>query len=662
MISLLFWAWGLWLVGGLLALLLTRWPLVSSMVGAGSAVVGGIVGSIPALKVLSDQSTEVFQRPWNVPYGSLSIEIDPLSAVFLLPALWVPAVAAIHGAQVLLNRRDRLPVGAAWLFFNVLVAGMALVVTARNGVLFLFAWEVMTLASYFLFTIDDRSEAVRSAGKTYLIAAHLGAAFLFGFFALQGGKGSLDFHLLGTSSLAPTGLLFVLALVGFGTKAGFMPLHVWLPKTYPVIPGFMAAVLSGSMSKMGIYGLVRALSLIPNPPAWWGWTLIGVGALSALGGILKAMAQDDFKRLLAYSSVENVGIIALGLGTGVLGASSGNKTLALLGYSGALLHVWNHALCKGLLFLGAGVVEESAGTTDLEKLGGLSKRLPLASVAVLIGSVAIMGLPPLGSFVSEFLIYRGAFREEISLGNPWAIPALVVIGTLALVGGLAVVAFSKLFGITFLGSARTQQTSDARPASVLLTLPLYVLATGTILIGLFPARVVSVLPPAVVTTARLNPTALESATTAEVGPLSTLALVSWLFVLLVLGLSALRAGLLANRKTGTSCTWGCGYTGGTARMQYTSTSFAQPAVEVFSVVLRPRARVQPPSGLFPSNASLETEIPELTEASIYRPISRSFDRGCARLRWLQSGSLYLYVLYIGATAVALLVWYFGLSN
>ncbi len=662
MISLLFWAWAFWLAGGVLALMLSRWPLLSSVVGAGSAVAGGVIGSIPALKVLSDGSTEVFQRPWNVPYGSLSIEIDPLSAVFLLPALWVPAVAAVHGARVLWSRRDRLPIGAAWVFFNVLISGMALVVTARNGVLFLFAWEVMTLASYFLLTIDDQSEAVRSAGKTYLIAAHLGAAFLFAFFALQGGRGSLDFHLLDASTLAPAGLLFVLALVGFGTKAGFMPLHVWLPKTYPVIPGFMAAVLSGAMSKMGIYGLVRALSLIPNPPAWWGWTLIGVGALSAVGGILKAMAKDDFKRLLAYSSIENVGVISLGLGIGVLGASSGNKTLALLGYSGALLHVWNHALCKGLLFLGSGVVEESVGTTDLERLGGLSKRMPGASVAVLIGSVAIVGLPPLGSFVSEFLIYRGAFQEEISLGNPWAVPALVVIGTLALVGGLAAVAFSKLFGIAFLGTPRSEEAKESRRMSPLMTLPLFPLAAGTVLIGLFPGKVASYLPAAVVTTARLDATALESATRAELEPLSSLAVASWAFVLIVLGLTAFRAGLLAKRGTGLSCTWGCGYTGGTSRMQYTSASFSQPAVEVFSVVLRPTKSVVPPSGLFPESGSLETATPELTERLLYQPATRFLDRSFARLRWLQSGSLYLYVLYIGATAVALLVWFFGLRN
>jgi len=282
-----------------------------------------------------------------------------------------------------------------------------LVVVARNGVLFLMSWELMSLASFFLVTLEDEKESVRRAGWIYLIAMHLGTAFLLAMFLLLGqNAASLDFERLSTAA-APSGVFFLLAVIGFGTKAGFIPMHVWLPEAHPAAPSHVSAVMSGVMIKTGIYGLLRILTLLGPPAAWWGWTLVAIGIVSGILGVLYALAQHDLKRLLAYHSVENIGIIALGLGIGVLGISYSNPMMAALGFTGGLLHVVNHALFKSLLFLGAGSVLHATGTGELDRLGGLLKRMPVTGTTFLIGAVAISGLPPLNGFVSEFLIYLG---------------------------------------------------------------------------------------------------------------------------------------------------------------------------------------------------------------------------------------------------------------
>ena len=267
----------------------------------------------------------------------------------------------------------------------------------------------MSLASFFLVMFDDEKESVRRAGWIYLVAMHLGTAFLLAMFLLLGQERRLaGFRAALGRARRRSGVLFLLAVVGFGTKAGFIPLHVWLPEAHPAAPSHVSAVMSGVMIKTGIYGLLRMLTLLGPPPAWWGWTLLGIGVVSGVLGVLFALAQHDLKRLLAYHSVENIGIIALGLGVGLLGISYGNPTMAALGFAGGLLHVVNHAVFKSLLFLGAGSVLHATGTGEIDRLGGLLKRMPVTGATFLVGAAAISGLPPLNGFVSEFLIYLGA--------------------------------------------------------------------------------------------------------------------------------------------------------------------------------------------------------------------------------------------------------------
>jgi len=656
---------GLLVVSGFLGLVAGRSARRTTFFGAGGAVGGCALGLIPALGSVISGSTDAIQRPWDVPYGSFSVALDPLSAWFVIPILVLSGLAAVYGAGYLDVYRGKKSLGAPWFFFNLLVASMVMVVVARNAILFLVAWEVMSLASYFLVTFDDEDEKVREAGMTYLVATHLGTAFLLAFFVLLGQPaGALDFDALartGGPAWATGSALFLLAFVGFGAKAGFMPLHVWLPEAHPAAPSHVSAVMSGVMVKVGIYGLVRALTLLPTAPAWWGWLMIGVGIVSGTWGVLFALAQQDLKRLLAYSTVENVGIIALGLGIGLLGASSHAPVVAVLGFSGALLHVVNHALFKGLLFLGAGAVAHATGTRNLDLLGGLSKRMPWLAGAFTVGAVAIVGLPPLNGFASEFLIYLGAFRGEVKLTGDGAVPCLLVIAALALIGGLAAVCFTKVVGVVFLGEPRTEQAAAAHRPGWLLVAPPIILAAGCLLVGLGAPSIVAVLAPIAAGVAHMEPASSAELSRAVTEPLFSVVWAAALLLVLALALALLRRALLAGRPVGRTVTWDCGYARPTVRMQYTASSYVQPATAFFAAFLRTRSKLAAPTGLFPPTAAFGTETPDLCREALYRPAFGAFGRAVGRLRWLQQGKTHVYILYIALTLIVLLVWYLGLA-
>lgn len=648
------------LVSGFVALLGQRSARIATGIGVGGAVIGCAVGLVPSVGVLLGGEIKSLHLAWSVPYGSFFVELDALSAFFIVVILAVSALAAIYGGEYLWAWRDKKSLGPPWFFFNVLVASMVMVVLARNGVLFLVAWEIMALSSFFLVTFEDERESVRDAGWTYLVATHIGTAFLLVMFVLMGREaGSLDFDQFGKlSSIAPAtaSLLFLLAVIGFGTKAGFMPLHVWLPEAHPAAPSHVSALMSGVMIKTGIYGLVRTLMLLGPPPLWWGWLLVGIGLSSGILGVLFALAQHDLKRLLAYHSVENIGIIALGLGVGLLGISGGSPALVVLGFGGGLLHVANHALFKSLLFLGAGAVLHGAGTREIDHLGGLLKRMPWTAFTFLVGAIAISGLPPLNGFVSEFLIYLGAFGGGISLNAGAAVPLFGLIAGLALIGGLAAACFTKAFGIVFLGQPRSERVEHAHEAGWAMRIPMLLLAASCILIGLFAPITLSILQPVVQQVTGSPASIVHENLASAAGPLRLIAMIGAAFLALVIILAWLRRTLLANRKVEESVTWGCGYELATARMQYTASSFAQPLTDLFKPLLGTRKNISAPGGYFPSNAALKTETPDMVSEKIYRPVFTRIGVGLSRLRWLQQGNVQLYVLYIALTLLALLVW------
>jgi len=660
------------LASGLLAILCGRFALPASVIGAGGAFVGCAIGLVPAVTVLVTGNTEYLLQtegpgagqpyPWDVPYGSLAMALDPLSALFLTSALVLAGLAAVFGGRFLLAYSERKLLGAPWFFFNMLVAGMLMVLLSRNSVLFLVSWEVMSIASYFLVTFENDKPSVREAGRLYLIAMHLGVAFLLVFFLLLGQGLSpgqpLDFELLAAHpSTISADVLFLLALVGFGTKAGLMPLHVSLPEAEPAAPSHAAAVMSGAMIKMGIYGLLRALTILGPAPAWWGELLIVVGIVSGVWGILFALSQQDLSRALAYSSIENEGVIALGIGSGLLALSYDNPALATLGFAGALFHVVNHGMFKGLLFLGAGAIQHTTGTRQLDRLGGLQKRMPVVGVAFLVATAAITAIPPLNGFMGEFLIYLGAFGEGELFGAAPASAALAVIASLALIGGLAMVTFTKIFGIVFLGAPRSPEAARAQAPSGFLVTPLVVLALACIGLGLAAPLLLPRMSPILALLTRQTEEVVVTQTAVTTGALSSIVLLAGLLFAIIAALATLRLVLLSSREVTQSVTWGCGYVRPTARMQYTASSYAQPAVDFFYTLLRTRKRIVPPRGLFPGEASLETETVDVPHQYFYRPIYLTVEWLFSKLRWMQLGHAHVYVLYVSVTLVTLLIWY-----
>jgi hydrogenase-4 component B len=572
--------------------------------------------------------------------------LDPLAAFFALPVLVLSFCGALYGLGYWEGRRGNTP--ALRLVYGLLTASLLLLVVASHALTFLLAWEGMAIAAFLLVMAEDREAETRRAGWIYLIATHTGTLFLFAAFALLARTtGQSGFATLPAGLAATRGgtALFALFMLGFGFKAGVLPLHVWLPPAHAAAPSHVSALMSGVLLKMGILGMVRFLSWVPDPPIWWGGMLVALGALSGLLGVAFALGQHDLKRLLAYHSIENIGIILLGLGLGTLGKSLGNPMMQTLGFAGALLHVVNHSLFKGLLFLSAGAVLHATGTRDLERLGGLGRRMPWTSGAFLAGSWAICGLPPLNGFVSEWLIYLGAFRG-LGLGRQaWPV---VILLSLALIGALALACFAKAFGAVFLGLPRTGAGVHAHEAPRVMLLPMGVLALACLSIGVAPL----LLMPAL---GRVADT-LGPAAGAGLSSLGGLGAISGAALALGLPAFLLWRWLRPLPREGDLPTWDCGYAAPEARMEYTASSFADGLVRGLRWALRPVVHRPRVSGWFPRPARYESQVPDPVLDRAAAPALRLTVKGAALLRVAQGGALPVYLLYVLLTLLVLLVW------
>ena len=633
-------------------------PRHSAHIGVAGALFGCIAGLIPTVRVLLGHPVAYTTLAWSMPGGALSVGCDAVSAWFLVLTLLLCLLAAAYGLEYL--AQERRPLGPTWCCFNLLVASMVLVLIAQNALLFLLAWEGMALASFFLVAFDHERAEVRQAAWMYLIASHLGTAFLLAMFVLMGDAASsfefARFSAIPTSAPGLPSVLFVLGVIGFGVKAGFIPLHVWLPEAHPAAPSHVSAVMSGVMIKTGIYGVVRLLVWLGPPPPWWGWLLVGIGVTSGVLGVIYALAQHDLKRLLAYHSVENIGIITLGLGLGVLGIAFGMPALAVLGFAGGLLHVLNHALFKGLLFLASGAVLHATGTREIDRLGGLLRRMPWTGFGFLIGAAAICGLPPLNGFVSEFLIYLGALGSIAESPVPAPVAAgLITLGTLALIGGLAVACFTKAFGIVFLGEPRSVP-AHAHEVGYMMRVPMLVLAAACVIVGVLPSFILDAMRPVLAAITRQPDPAVHTLLSGGMGALSMITAMAAILLGGGVGLALLRRRVLAGRTVEQTVTWDCGYYAPTARMQYTASSFAEPLTGLFRLVLRTSTRLKAPDGIFPSQALFHTHTADAFSVILFRPVFTGVERGLDRLRVLQQGRIQVYVLYVVVTLVGLVIW------
>jgi formate hydrogenlyase subunit 3/multisubunit Na+/H+ antiporter MnhD subunit len=448
-------------------------------------------------------------------------------------------------------------------------------------------------------------------------------------------------------------LLFTLAATGFAVKAGLFPLHIWLPDAHPAAPSHVSALMSGVMVKTGIYGILRVVGLLPSVSPSVGIVLMLLGGLGAVYGIALAILQRDIKRCLAYSTVENIGIIFLGLGLGLFAARHNQPLLAALGFAGALLHIWNHALFKGLMFLGAGSLLHSTGTRDMNQMGGLLKRMPWTGSLLIGGSLAICALPPFNGLVSEWLLYLGLLKAGLASGGFGGLVPLLLVGALGLAGALALVAFTRLAGIALCGEPRSTQASEAHESGAKMIVPMLVLLLGCLAIGLRPEWVVGLLSSPL---AMLVPVAPEVLATA----LSPVAQLGHWAALLVLALAATTLGLflfLRFRPQSRSTTWGCGFSFPSARMAYTGDGFAELTQNhLLPSGLRLAAEGASVSGLFARPVRLVQQGLDPILGRWFLPGFERVAERCVRLRWLQQGRLQVYLLYVFLACAVLLSW------
>lgn len=646
----------LWIAGGLLSLACSRRPSAAQRLGSLSLLAGSVLIVVPAIGVMLTGQSLSLACNWPLPLGAFHVGMDRLSAFFVIPIAVVSACAGVFGVGYLAHARGS--VASAAFFFNVLAAAMAMVVLARNAVLFLLAWELMSLSSFVLVLFDSERGSARRAGWIYLVAMHIGAAFLLAFFVLMAHwSGSWEFDAFRHEAAAVPLLAntaFLLAVVGFGTKAGLMPLHVWLPEAHPEAPSHVSALMSGVMIKTGIYGIVRTIALLWPPPLWWGWVLLAFGVVSGIMGVLMAMAQRDLKRLLAYSSVENIGIVSLGLGLGVIGCALDMPVVAVTGFAGALLHVLNHAVFKSLLFMGAGSVHHATGTRDMEQLGGLMKRMPATGIAFVTGAASISGLPPMNGFVSEFLIFFAALRLVLAGDATGVAAGLLTLVGLGLIGCLAATCFVKAAGVVFLGEPRSERAAGARESGRSLTVPMALLALGCAAIGF--AAPWAAAAAAAVAGSFAGELAPLAALDCAIAPLWGIVGAAGLVAALSLLFLWLRLRLLRGRAVAQAPTWDCGYVKPAARMQYTSSSFTDPILRVFHVLLRTRRRQEPLRVLFPARSSFATETPDFSHEGMYEPLFEGVRRTASRFYWIQHGRVNLYILAIAVALLGLLIW------
>jgi len=558
----------------------------------------------------------------------------------------------------------------------VLLGAVELVFVAGDAIAFLFAWELMTLATAALVATEHEQRESRRAAYLYLVMSHIGTGCLIaGFLALASASGSLSFSAALSGAVAPgptRHVLFALFFLGFGVKAGVIPLHIWLPEAHPAAPSSISALMSGVLLKTGVYGLMRVCAFgLGAPSLSWGVFVVALGGLSAVLGVLYALMQHDLKRLLAYHSIENIGIILLGLGAAMMGLAYGRGDVAAIGLAASLYHVLNHAVFKGLLFLGAGGVVMATGTRQIEQFGGLLRRMPWTGLFFLIGALAISGLPPLNGFASEWLTFQAflfGFRGSTDSLVHFLFPLSGAL--LALTTALAAACFVKAFGISFLALPRSRAAGEARESPAVMLVPQAFLAALCVALGLFPGVVLQTLGG--VTTSLTGGELQQDPLWGGLGLGMTSGLESFDHLVPAMLGAAMAAGLavavaLTLRRAGAAVrrvpTWGCGGEL-TAGHEYTATAFSKPLMMIFQAVYRPTRQVEAlaeASPYFPREVRYHAEIEPTFQRYVYGPLVDRVIKVAAGMKVLQAGSLHAYLAYVLVLVVGLvlLVWWRG---
>ena len=634
-----------------------------SRFAAGCVLLSALCGIAGAAQVLLGNPV-LLGLPLFLPMGQALVQADGTAAIFLLP------VCIIGGLAALLLPGERLtqtPTVQPWrycFFFCLLMAGMSLVILAADAVFFLLVWEIMSISPYFLLAPHDSNERERSSGWTYLVAAHIGALPLFLLFALLSANLNTtsfpEIALALGQGLGPQGLsgvCFVLALTGFGAKLGLFPMHVWMPEAYPHAPAPAAMVISGAMVNIGAYGLLRVLSMLPDGELWWAHSLLVVGGISGVAGIFFATVERDIKRVLAFSSCENMGIFCLGLGGALLASAGGATVAAGFFFLGALLHLWNHSLYKSLLFLGAELVRKATGLTDMNKLGGLGNHLPLIGVCMAAGCAAIAGLPPFNGFMGEFLLYMG-FTSGAMATAPHDTTLAFWLGLFVLggIGGFSLFCFTRLYGMTFAGAPRSIAATMCSPAHIsrMETTVLSVLALVCVMASFSAPLLCTVLFTA--TQSHFPHLLALSAGSLAPASLHFPAIAAIVFCLLFALLMVWKKRVVLKNGLRNSCTWDCGYVSPNARVQYTGGSFSHSVIQVSSMVVRGKIAKPVFDSIFAKPASASIRTPDWLFDLFGTVFFQSVSAFAERCKQIQHGLLNSYILYILVALLSALVW------
>jgi hydrogenase-4 component B len=600
-----------------------------------------------------------------------TVRLDALGAFFLVIVSLLAVAVSIYSIGYAKSYFGRKNVGVLGAFYNAMLLATTLIFVADNIWVFLIAWELMALTAFCLVCFEHEKTETRKAGVLFFIMSHVDAGCLvLGFLLLFQTSGDYSFgslhHIGAVMSPGKRNAAFILFLLGFGIKSGVIPLHVWLPAAHPVAPSNVSALMSGVLIKAGIFGLTRVcFEFLGPPPLWWGVTILTVGTVSAVLGVLYALMEHDLKRLLAYHSIENIGIILMGLGASLIFLETGHSRLAALSLIAGMYHTLNHASFKGLLFLGAGAVVHATHTRNMEEMGGLAKRMPETAFYFLIGAIAISALPPLNGFVSEWLTYQSLLQGFGVTESMWRLVFPLSGAMLALTGALAAACFVKAFGITFLAQPRSEHAAQAVEAGPTMRMGMAVLTAACVLLGLFPTAFIRLLDPLTQQligeqiSARLSvANGLALASLSEYpGTISTPGMVLMAVCLLPIPL-VLWLILARKARTRRGPTWACGQPGLTPQMEYTATGFSKPVRMIFKALFRPRRDVQREydfSPYFATNIRFESHIEEVFVERLYRPLRILILRISRRVRALQAGSIHAYLAYIFVTLLLLLL-------
>ena len=601
---------------------------------------------------------------------------DPLSLFFLVVISIVSVPAAIYSFSYLKGEYSSKKIIFSWFLLVVFVLSMAAVVTVGNLLTFLVAWEIMSLVSYFLVVFDTTHEKSIQAGTIYIIMTHIGTAFLVAaFLILHKYAHSFDFLTIKNACLimpkSIKDIVFLLLLVGFGTKAGIVPLHIWLPYAHPQAPSHISSIMSGVMIKTAIYGIIRfVIFLLGVNYSWWGVLVLILAVITCLVGVIYALMERDIKRLLAYSSVENIGIILLGVGLAMLFVAKQMPYLAVFSLIAGLYHLINHAIFKGLLFLGAGSVYKATGTRDIEKLGGLIKSMPQTAVYFLIGSMAISALPPLNGFVSEWLTLQAFFLGAFNSSGGTRLFLGICASLLALTGGLAAACFVKAFGVVFLGLPRTHYAQNAKAVPLSMNFSMFFLALLAIVFGLGAGFIIKILAKVAsgvmnidsssmnfsLNSFTINPQIGLSAGQAGTSIYLSLPLIA--LVLVVIGLLGFVVYKLFGKiKSIVYKTWDCGYYKLGPLNQYSGTAFSKPFRIAFSFFLLPYHKTQKVRESFyhVKSFAYEAHTTLVFKKYIYTPLIALVLKSAKFMRRIQPGSIHLYLAYIFFTLLLLII-------